>query len=475
MKRLTPIAFALLVIGIMPGAQAEDNPGASLIARGQSLAVASDCAACHTNSREQGKPFAGGYGISSPMGTIYSTNITPSVSAGIGNYTEQQFSRALREGIRRDGTRLYPAMPYTAYTKFSDDEIKALYAYFMHGVAPVDTPAATHTDLPFPFSIRASMAVWNLLYLDNQRFIPDASKSREWNEGAALVQGAAHCGACHTPRNILMAEDNARFLQGAQLGPWFAPDITANNTTGIGDWSEQDIVDYLQTGRVAGRAQAAGPMAEAIEHSLQHLSREQLRAIALYLKSLSPEPGNQLASASLAHSPDVKTWDSELQLRGAYPQNATNSLTSGEALYSGYCSSCHQPDGSGSKNQAYPSLFSNTVTAANNPSNLVAAILFGVDRDAAGQHVLMPSFGEGSYVGELTDHQVAAIANYVLQKYGDPSVTVSESFVREIRNGGPKPFLALIQPWIIPGMIGAGAVIVLLILWLAFRRRHHPA
>lgn len=471
---LSALACATLLAG---PAGAQTPPDASLIARGHALAIASDCMACHTDTPHQGKPYAGGYGIASPMGTIYATNITPSVRYGIGRYTETQFARALREGIRGDGAHLYPAMPYTAYTRLSDEDIHALYSYFMHGVAPVDTPPEAKTDLPFPFNIRLVMAAWNLLYLDNARFVPDSQATAEINEGAWLVQGPAHCGTCHTPRNLMMAEDQKRYLAGAQLGPWYAPNISPDATDGIGSWSEQQIVDYLRTGRAEGKAQAAGPMAEAIEHSLQYLTAQQLHAIAAYLKTVPAQPGDEdVATATPADNGNTSgAWNVENSLRGKNPPTASHTLTSGEALYSGYCASCHQPDGSGSENQAYPALTRNTVTAMGNPSNLIAAILFGVDRTTGGHQVLMPAFGEGSYVGELTDKQIADIANFVLQKYGNARVTVTPQDVAQIRAGGPKPFIAQVQPFIIPGMGVGGIIVLALIIWLLRRRLRKQA
>lgn len=205
MKRMTGRSIPLLALlcvltGVYAGtAAATDKASAEQLQRGQYLATAGDCVACHT--APGGKPFAGGLPVPTPIGTIFATNITPSKMAGIGNYTEQQFSDALRRGIRADGARLYPAMPYTAYAQISDDDVQALYAWFMHGVSAVDTVPAP-TRLPFPFNIRLSMAAWNLLFLDSKPFTPDPGKSADWNRGAYLVRGLAHCSTCHTPRNL---------------------------------------------------------------------------------------------------------------------------------------------------------------------------------------------------------------------------------------------------------------------------------
>ncbi len=256
--------FGLAAIAAGTGsAFAQDATGsdADLVAKGRYLATAADCAACHT-APNGGAPFAGGYGIESPLGTIFSTNITPSKTAGIGNYSEEDFARAVREGVAKDGSHLYPAMPYTAYAKISDDDMKALYAYFMHEVKPNDAQPEK-TALPFPFSIRMSMAFWNLLFLDNTRFKPDAAKSADWNRGAYLAEALEHCSTCHTPRNELMAEEGDKALSGSAVGSWYAPNITSDKVSGIGGWSDAELVEYLRTGHVAGKAQAAGPMAEA--------------------------------------------------------------------------------------------------------------------------------------------------------------------------------------------------------------------
>ncbi|WP_235993594.1 cytochrome c [Paraburkholderia solitsugae] len=432
-----------------------------LIHRGHLLAIASDCMACHTVA-DRGKAFSGGYGIVSPIGTIYSTNITPSKKDGIGDYTEAQFARALRDGVRADGAHLYPAMPYTSYAGLTDVDVHALYAYFMKGIEPVDS-VPPKTTLPFPFNIRQSMIVWNLLFLKKQRFAINPNRSIEWNRGAYLTNVQAHCSACHTPRNALMAEDLDRAFSGAQLGPWYAPNITSDPVSGIGTWTDDELVAYLKTGHVVGKNQAAGGMAEAVQNSLQLLSTDDLKSIAVYLRSVRPirtagegtpafgYGGRGDAAASVDVGPSG-TW--------------VTAPTSGAVLYRGYCASCHRSDGSGSKDQSYPSLFHNTATGGANPSNLVAAILRGVDRKVGDTHVLMPDFGEDSYVQPLTNEQIAAISNYVLQHFGNPSVSVTPTDVAIARRGGPVPFLAWIQPFILPACF----VLELLVIWLVIGR-----
>ncbi len=214
MRRLClPFAISL---SLLSAASVAAPPSPDLIAKGKILATAADCGACHT-SPHQGAPMAGGVAISSPMGSIYASNITPSLSEGIGQYSEADFARAVRQGINKQGQHLYPAMPYPSYAKISDDDIHALYAYFMHGVAPVDV-APTHTALPFPFSIRSSMAVWNLMFAGDKPWTPTPGASAEVNRGDYLVNALAHCDTCHTPRNVLMGQQNDRALSGRQFG-----------------------------------------------------------------------------------------------------------------------------------------------------------------------------------------------------------------------------------------------------------------
>jgi mono/diheme cytochrome c family protein len=289
MNPVTRFGCACLLAASLTGlcasaVHAADAAESALAQRGRYLTIAGDCGACHT--APGGKALAGGLPLATPFGPIYATNITPSKTNGIGNYTLAQFADALRKGVRADGAYLYPAMPYTSYALLSDDDVKALYAYFMNKVVAVDSPAP-RTKLPFPFNIRLSLAGWNLLFLGKEAFATDPGKSPEWNRGAYLVRGLAHCGDCHTPRNVLMAVEPSRDLGGGIiLDGWDAPNITPDETSGIGGWSQKDVVGYLRTGRAAGKGQAAGSMADAVDHSFRYLTDSDLRAIAVYLKSV---------------------------------------------------------------------------------------------------------------------------------------------------------------------------------------------
>ncbi|GBQ88884.1 sorbitol dehydrogenase cytochrome c subunit [Gluconacetobacter johannae DSM 13595] len=453
---------ALGVMSMTGVALAQDAGGdAALVARGRYLATAADCAACHTTPHG-GRPFAGGYGIASPLGSIYAANITPSKVAGIGAYTEAQFGRAVREGIRGDGARLYPAMPYTSYARLTDADIHALYVYFMQEVRPVDErPPATH--LPFPFNLRFSMMVWNALYLDNTRFAPDPAKSAEVNRGAYLAIGLGHCDTCHTPRNVMMAEIGGKELGGASLGAWIAPNITPDPVSGIGNWSSDDLFRYLKTGDVPGKAQAAGPMAEAIEHSFQYLTDDDLKAIVAYVRQV---PALRDAADSRPRESFGMASGREAALRGV-----SGTLDNGEKIFSGDCAACHQPGGQGSRDSYYPQLFHNTATGASTPDNLIAAIVEGVDRTVGGQHVFMPGFSHGSYVDELSDQDVADVGNYVLTHFGNPAVKISAADVASIRHGGPKPLLARVGGYIVPALAGAVVVLLALVGLVVARRR----
>ncbi|WP_215404374.1 cytochrome c [Janthinobacterium sp. JC611] len=453
---------ALLSLAAMPVLAADKAvPDAAAIERGRYLATAGDCIACH--SVPGGQPMAGGLALATPLGAIVATNITPSTTHGIGNYTLKQFSSAVRHGVRADGANLYPAMPYTAYAKVTDEDTAALYAYFMHGVAAVDKAPAQQTDLPFPFNIRLSMAGWNWLFLDKKPFVADAAKSMEWNRGAYLAQGLAHCTTCHTPRNALMAEQLSKELGGADLGTWYAPNITSDVNSGVGGWSQQELVGYLRTGRAANKAQAAGPMAEAIDHSLKHLNDADLNAIAHYIKSVR-------AIRDKADTQPVTQWgkagDELAGIRGVpLPQNLNK--MSGAQLYDAQCASCHQAKGEGSFDGSLPPLFHNSVTGRGNSNNLVMAILDGVERqDRNGSHVaghLMPAFRQ-----TLSDEQIVTLGNYVQKMYGNPDVKVTAEQVTTLRNGGPASnLIGLARAGIIVGVL----VLLALLLWWRGRRR----
>jgi mono/diheme cytochrome c family protein len=458
------IFFAATVVAGMCHAAEPADQTAAVVDRGEYLATAADCGACHT--APGGRPFAGGLPIATPLGTIYSTNITPSADFGIGLYTEEEFSRALRHGVRRDGANLYPAMPYTSYAKFTADDAHALYVYFRQRVKPVEAQAPP-TELPFPMNIRASMMAWNLLFLDGAAFVPDPQQSAEWNRGAYLVQGAAHCSTCHTPRGFLMQEETSRALSGAQVGPWHAPNITSDPISGIGRWTREELVAYLRTGHLSGNAQAAGSMGEAVEDSFQHLAAADLDAIATYIKSVAAihDPADDASRFTAG-----KKFSELAVLRGRDGISSDNGADpTGAALFQGNCASCHSAEGQGSKDGYYPSLFRNSATGAKNPTNLIAAMLYGVDRTTSGGQAFMPGFGgHPTDANPLGDRDIVMLGNYVLAHYGSAGTTISEAEVAEERRGGPSsPLLAIVRA----GVAAAVVVVCLGIAFVVLRRR----
>ncbi len=419
----------------------------ALIKRGEYLAIAGDCGACHTAAGKA--PFSGGYAIDSPLGTIYSTNITPSTTAGIGNYTEAQFAAALREGKRGDGSQLYPAMPYTAYAKVSDEDISALYAYFMHGVEPVDEKPQ-ETKLPFPFNLRFSMAAWNLLFLDDEVYTPDSSQSEQWNRGAYLVQGLTHCSTCHTPRNFLMAEKSDQNLEGTSLGTWFAPDITAETLQGTPYWSRDMLANYLATGHASNGATAAGPMLEAIDKSFSRMKHEDLQAIATYLL---PEEDSAPATDTHEHHHQALT-----KVVGDDTPLALANQSEGERLYRNNCASCHNLSGRGLN--GLPPLQDHPVLKKPNADNVAMVILEGVWPE---EHQGMLGFAD-----EMTDQQIADVTNYVMADIGGSDVQITTERVKTLRAGGEtSPLLMLARI----GMVAGGIIVVLLLLWLRRRRK----
>jgi mono/diheme cytochrome c family protein len=455
---------ATMLMLVYCGVFAQAAAGAAnhkLIQRGHYLATAADCAACHT--APGGKPYAGGLPIPTPVGSIIVTNITPSKTAGIGNYTLQQFGDAVRKGVRADGANLYPAMPYTSYALLSDKDVKALYAYFMHGVAPVDTPA-TKTHLPFPFNIRLSMAVWDWLFLDTQPFQPDPKHSAQWNRGAYLARGLAHCSTCHTPRNMLMAEETSKALSGGKVGPWRAPNITSDVKSGIGGWSKQELVDYLRTGHAPGKAQAAGSMAEAVDQSFRHLKTKDLRAIATYIKTVP----------AVHDSGDTRPpykWGSPVNniasVRGvAVPKNQKH--WSGTRLYHAYCATCHGPQGQGSVDGGMPALVHDTTLGRTNTNNLVLVVLNGIHRQA-NKAGLMPAFAD-----DLSDQQITKLGGYVLKHFGNPHAQITAQQVGQLRSGTTSSSLVTIVQAV---LIVIAVIIVLIIAFFAFRfwRRRRAA
>jgi len=467
---IATVAACLALAAALPSFAQESAPdfaNNALIARGAAVAIEGDCAACHRSVEPHGAQYVGGYKIESPLGAIVAPNITPSKTAGIGEWSFAEFDDAMRKGKRRDGANLYPAMPYTAYQGLSTADMQALYAYFMHGVKPVDN-RASETHLPFPFGIRMLMGPWNWLFTLDKPYKTNAALSPQAQRGQYLVETLGHCGSCHTPRNIMMAEKSGEALGGGDIGGWHAPNITSDPVSGIGGWSQDELVAYLRDGRAPGKGIAAGGMAEAVEHSLQHLPQADLAAIAAYLKASKPirDPVETRPAFAWTETRPVKLAAYEPGNGASEASYADSSTTDGAFLYAGACASCHAMDGRGTKDHFYPPLAGSVTTGAVNPANLIMTILGGVDRESGVGHAFMPSFAN-----QMTDAQIAAVANHVLQRFGRAETVVTTDMVATARKGGEAPLLLRLMPW----LVGVGALLFALLAFVSVRRISHRA
>lgn len=390
---------------------------ASMIERGRYLARAADCIACHTVAG--GQPFAGGLAFKLPFGTLYSSNLTADQATGIGNYSDDDFVRALHEGIRRDGRRLYPAFPYTAYSQLSRDDALAIKAYlFSLPKVRQQTPAP---DLLFPFDQRWAMGAWNALFFRSGRFVATPAQSAQWNRGAYLAIALAHCAECHTPRNLAFALDHSRELGGAVVNGWQAPNITSDPVHGIGNWTDAELYQYLRSGHARGHGAAAGPMGEAVEHSLQYLAPADLQALLTYLRSVAPRPDG------LALPP--RSSAAGMAASGAYaPLPVTPaSVGAGLRLFEGSCASCHQWNGQGAQTH-YAALAGARSVQDPSGRNVAQAILHGVRMRVDGSEVLMPAFGAA-----FSDEEIAQLSNYVIYQFGGRQGQVSAQAVAGLR------------------------------------------
>ena len=426
------ITVAFVVVLIAPYSMAQATPASQeLVQRSAYLARAGDCLACHT--APEGQPFAGGVPLNTPIGMIYSTNITPDLETGIGRYSMDDFVKVMREGVAKDGHRLYPAMPYTSYANLSQEDLLALYAYFMQGMEPVHNPNHP-TQLSWPLSMRSLMAVWNALYLKKAEYATDPNKSASWNRGAYLVQGLGHCGGCHTPRGVLSQEkagsekDGRQYLAGATLDNWHASPLTGDRETGLHAWSKDEIVEFLRTGRTE-RVAALGVMAEVVGKSTQYLTDQDLMAIAEYLKSLPPSNDEGQGNA-----------DSAMQAGSA--SAATHALRAGDTgmrgsrVYLDNCNACHRSDGSGA-NRTFPNLVKNEAVNAKDPITLIHIVLAGASMPStqtAPSAFAMPDLG-----WRLSDAEVADVLTFVRGSWGNHAAAVSRDEVGRVRKALANP------------------------------------
>jgi len=417
----------------LPNVSPANSPLAN---RGAYVARSADCMACH---RED---YSGGVPIETPIGNIYSTNITPSTRYGIGNYTEADFKKALRKG-RAPNHQIYPAMPYPSYHGMTDDDISALFAYFQT-VPVVDKPPEKTTHLPFPLNTRSLMLAWNVINVPSTE--NRAGLTQTQRRGEYLVNNLEHCGTCHTPRNLTQGLDKDRYLSGAPLGKWFAPNITPDNDTGIGRWSEMDIVTYLRTGTLDKRAYAGGPMAEAVAHSTRYLTDEDLIAMASYLKvvpaiktddylipvnvSRLPKPASNSITYDLLEQKDYLAQAKTNTVSYANANSANNNGLNSNApkdLYLAHCASCHGVDGYAQPDARYASIVGLSSIRRVKPDALVGVIAFGA-KGAFNTAPKMPGFSK-----DLSPAQIASITNYVRVTFGGlPNSDVSAADVTRV-------------------------------------------
>ncbi|WOH85367.1 cytochrome c [Bradyrhizobium sp. BEA-2-5] len=398
--------LALSPIGASAQQKAADP---AVLAKGEYLARAGDCIACHT--AREGKTFAGGLPMKTPFGTLYTSNITPDPQTGIGTWTSDQFYQMMHNGRFPDGGLVYPAMPFASYTKVTREDSDAIYAY-LRTVPPVRQLNKPH-DLTFPFNNRSLILGWRTLFFREGEFKPDPTKSAEWNRGNYLVEGLGHCGMCHTPINALGGTSQSEAFKGGliPMQNWYAPSLTSNKETGLGDWTIEEIVDYLRKG-VSAKGAVYGPMAEVVYNSLQFLNDDDARAMAVYLKGLAQGGPPEKASTSLPSA------ESSLL------------LSFGKSIYDRDCASCHGATGQGMPPD-YPPLAGNQsiqMVSAVNPIRMV--LNGGYPPGTSGNPMPhgMPPFAQ-----KLSDDEVAAVVTYIRTAWGNRGEPVSARQANELR------------------------------------------
>jgi mono/diheme cytochrome c family protein len=383
-------------------ADAQADIAADEVARGKALVDAGDCASCHTT--DAAKPFAGGKRIDTPFGGIYSPNLTPDRETGLGGWSDDDFYRALRFGVAPDGSRYYPAFPYPNFTKLTRQDIVAIRAY-LATLTPVKNSAPPPA-LRFPLNYRVLMRGWNWLFFKPGILMPDQAKSADWNRGRYLVEGAGHCGACHTPKNMFGADKRGQAFGGGLVQGMFAPRLDAAERSGLKSWSVEDIAEYLQSGR-NGRSHAGELMSEVVVNSTSRISDADVRAIAVYLKDLpagTPEPAASMAP--------------------------TAAMTDGEKIYKGACIACHEADGSGAP-RIYPPLPGNANLQSSDPSSTLRIILDGAQTVTTAR---APNTGSmPAYAAKLSDQQIADVTTYIRNAWGNAAPAVTAEQVAKAR------------------------------------------
>lgn len=408
-KRGIHVATLAAVLLAAHAGQAAYVQSSPIVTRGKYLATAADCVACHT--KPGGKAFAGGLALKTPFGTLVSSNITPDPTEGIGSWSDDEFVSALRDGLGRGGKHLYPAMPYPAYSKMTREDALAIRAY-LRTVSPAPIRVVSN-HLPFPFNIRATLVVWNAINFRSGTFAQDRSKSPPWNRGHYLVDALGHCGACHTPKTIMGADNNSLYLKGARLQGWVAPNITTDPRKGIGKWSIEDLVSYLKTG--ANRfALASGGMGEEVVHSSSNMTDSDVHAIAIYLQSLS------------STTPESRR---ALEVTDAR-------MVAGRAIYRDVCAACHTGTGTGAAS-LFPRLARSPGVQSDDPTTLIHTVLFGSQAAATRYAPTAPAMP--SFAWRLSDDQTAAVITYIRNSWGNAAAPVSPTQVQSLRKGAHIP------------------------------------
>ena len=384
---------------------------ADQVKRGEYLARAADCMVCHTGPR--GAQYAGGLAIPLSFGTIYSPNITPDKATGIGDYSDRDFLNAVQRGIRRDGARLYPAMPYTSYTYMTDADTLAIKAY-LFSLPAVHADNRTNT-FTFPFNQRWTMVLWSSLFSTDTRFAPNTARSAEWNRGAYIAEALAHCGECHTPRNLAFALDNRKKFAGALTAGWKAFNITSDKDTGIGGWTDDEIFAYLAQGHAMHRGTAAGPMGEAVDQSFSQMAPADIHALVNYLRSVPAVASSEPATIAPPASASPKTG-------GALADAA------GRKVFEQACASCHAWTG---VSTISPFATIAGTRAVNDPTatNVAQIVISGTERHTPSGVISMPAFGS-SY----SDAEIAAVANYVTGRFGSAQSDLTAKDVAQLRD-----------------------------------------
>lgn len=416
------LLIATLAWCVTVPALAAEMADPALVKQGEYLARAGDCVACHT--AKDGKPFAGGLPMQTPIGTIYSTNITPD-KTGIGEYSFEDFDKAVRQGVSKSGSTLYPAMPYPSYARITEPDMHALYAYFMKGV-PAVAQDNKDSDITWPLSMRWPLAGWRWIFAPKaEPFQPLVTQDAVVSRGAYLVEGLGHCGACHTPRALTMQEkalnpaEGKAFLSGsAPLEGWIAKSLRGDHKDGLGSWSEAQLVQFLKTGR-SDHSAVFGGMTDVVVHSMQYMSDDDLTAIARYLKTLpANDPNDQ-----------PQTYDEQV----AQALWKGDDSKAGAKVYIDNCSACHRSDGHG-YTRVFPALAGNPVLQSEDATSLIHIVLNG--GTLAATHTAPSTFTMPAYAWRLSDQQVADVVNFIRSSWGNQAAAVKASDVASVRKEG---------------------------------------